>query len=223
MSSARLPGKVLREVGGRPLLEHLLRRLDRCEGLDAVLVATSVDRSDDPLAEFCRARGVEVFRGALEDVAGRFLGALERHPATACVRLSADSPLLDPALVDRAVREFLAGGWDLVTNVHPRSFPKGQSVEVLAPSLLRARHPAMDAEDREHVTRAFYRSPGGLRILNLAGDRDLSGIQLSVDTPEDLAAFAALVAAMTRPPETYGLEELLRLRAGPVEIAGSTP
>jgi spore coat polysaccharide biosynthesis protein SpsF (cytidylyltransferase family) len=217
MSSARLPGKVLRVVAGKPLLAYVLERLQRCPALDGLVVATSSEASDDGVAALCDERGVACHRGALEDVAGRFATALEAFPCEAFVRVSGDSPLLDPALVARAVDTFRAGAFDLVTNVFPRSFPRGQSVEVVRTAAFRACLPLMTGpEDREHVTPALYRHAERFRIMNLPAERDWSGRRFVVDDAEDLERFAGLIAAMRRPHWEYGLAELAALVPPPL-------
>jgi spore coat polysaccharide biosynthesis protein SpsF len=213
-SSQRLPGKVLRQIDGRTLLDFLLERLARCRGLSRIVVATSTDGSDDALAAFCRSRSIVFYRGALDDVLGRFVAVAGQLGEPALVRINGDSPLLDPAIVDEAVRLFEEGGADIVTNVHPRSFPKGQSVEVLAVTALRrAAEQSDDPSDREHVTRFFYRRPEQFRIRNFKREPAAADIQLSVDTPEDFAALERVVAQMRRPQAEYGLDEILALRA----------
>src|SRR5262245_42610822 len=102
-SSARLPGKVLRPMAGRPMLAHLFDRVHRASEPDAVWLATSTDASDDPVASLAAALGVACHRGPLDDVLGRFIGAAEAARAAAVVRVNGDSPLLDPALIDRAI------------------------------------------------------------------------------------------------------------------------
>lgn len=212
-SSQRLPGKVLREVDGKPLLGYLLERLRRCREIAQTVIATSTDASDDAIARYCEAHDTRLYRGPLEDVLGRFVEVAESLDESALVRISGDSPLMDPAIVDRAVSLYGAGGADLVTNVQVRSFPKGQSVEVIAvDALRRAAAQTDDHEDREHVTRYFYRRPEQFRIRNFKRERDAADIQLSVDSPEDFQMFAQLVAAMQRPPAEYGLDEILALR-----------
>ena len=106
MSSSRLPGKVLRPVRGRPVLQYLLERVDRADGLDRVAVATSVHASDDPILGFCRGCPVACVRGALDNVAQRLADAAWSLELDAFVRLTADSPLIDSALISRAVAEF---------------------------------------------------------------------------------------------------------------------
>jgi spore coat polysaccharide biosynthesis protein SpsF len=212
MSSRRLPGKVLRRVAGKPLLGYLVERLRRCRPLDGVTLATSTSPDDDAVARFCEAEAVPCHRGPLDDVAGRFLGALEQTRADAFVRVNGDSPLLDPRLIDVAVTRFRGGDADVVTNVLRRTYPPGQSVEVVRGYAFRRAYRLMtEPADFEHVTRVFYRLPDRFRLVGFESPTDRSGVRLAVDTPDDLAAFAAIVARMSRPHHEYSLEEILEL------------
>lgn len=212
MNSERLPGKVLREVCGRPLLAYLVERLAGCRDAPTI-VATSTSEHDDAVAAFCAAAGVLCHRGPEDDVASRCAEAAERFGLTAFGRVSGDSPLLDPVLVDRAVTLFRRDEYDLVTNVRPRTFPPGQSVEVVRVDAFLAALPSLEAQQREHVTQHLYDAGLGLRIANFAADRDYGDLRLAVDTEEDLERIEALVAAMERPHWEYGLDEIARLAA----------
>lgn len=209
MSSRRLPGKSLRALAGKPLLQYLVEVAQQCKESDAFLVATSTEASDQPIADLCEQRGWPLFRGSLENVAERLLRASEAFGLDAFVRLNGDSPLHDPRLVDRCARIFRQGDFDLVTNVFPRSFPKGQSVEVVSRQALAKALPEMNEADREHVTPYFYRNPHAFRIRNLASDEDLSSINLCVDTQEDLARIEAMIHELKNPPWQCELPELL--------------
>ncbi len=212
MGSKRLPGKSLRPVLGKPLLQYLLERLSHAECLDGIVVATSDAEADDEIAAFCGNSGVPLFRGSLSDVAGRMAGALGDHPFDAFVRVNADSPLLDQGLVDRGIRLFRQGTYDLVTNVHPRTYPKGESIEILKSSTFRNVYREMTQDDDlEHVTRYFYRNEKLFRIYNFGSKRQWGEIQLSVDAPEDISLFSAIVSRMTRPHWSYTLEEILAI------------
>lgn len=217
MGSARLPGKVLMELAGRPALDYLLERLRRAQTLDAVVVATSTEPGDDAVAAHCAAAGVACHRGPHDDVALRLLEAAEAAGLDAFVRVNGDSPLLDQALVDRGVRLFRQGGRDLVTNVFPRSFPRGQSVEVISTATLRAALPRLAAPgDREHVTAGLYRDPDALAIENFDAGPDGVGadggeVRLVLDTTEDAELIQRVLSAMSRPHWTHGWTEVLAL------------
>lgn len=216
MGSARLPGKVLMDLHGRPALDYLLERLDHAQRLDAVIVATSVEAADDAIARHCAAAGVRCHRGPHDDVAARLLEAAEAAGLEALVRVNGDSPLLDQALVDHGVELFRQGGADLITNVHPRSFPRGQSVEVIGSASLRAALPRLSADDREHVTAGLYREPGRLAITNFDAGPDAVGfdagdVRLVLDTPDDARLIEGVLGAMRRPHWQHGWAEVLAL------------
>ncbi|MBV9523022.1 MAG: NTP transferase domain-containing protein [Alphaproteobacteria bacterium] len=212
MSSHRLPGKVLRPLLGTPMIAYLIERLAQADGLDAIILATSTDASDDGLAAFAAGRGIACHRGALADVGGRMLEAARRHRLDALVRVNGDSPLLDPALVAKGIALFRRGGSDLVTNVRPRSYPKGQSVEIVAvEALARAMEATQDRADREHVTPFLYAHPEHFRVTNFAAASPRPELQLSIDTDADAARIEAMMARMTRAHLAYGVEALIAL------------
>jgi spore coat polysaccharide biosynthesis protein SpsF len=210
--SQRLPGKALREVGGRPLLGYALDICRRIEGVDAIALATTTRPVDDVLADFARAEGVACVRGDTDDVAGRFLETCRELAFDAALRLNGDSPLNRAALLTQAVRIFRDGKFDLVTNVPGRSFPFGVSAEVVAAEALRAAYPHMSRTNREHVTQYLYEHPASLRMHRLdSGRDDLRGIQLAVDDARDLERFAALRAALGPRLWTAEVAELCEL------------
>ena len=212
MGSERFPGKVLHRAAGKPMLKYLLERLDHCTSLDAKVVATSSDEQDTPLESQCRDWGVNCFRGDLHNVARRFQQALDAYRFDAFVRINGDSPLLDQRLVDRAVQLFREGKADMVTNVLERTFPRGQSVEVLgAEAYGRGQDLMREPDDFEHVTRVFYKNAHQFRIVDFRSEPPRGTLHLAVDTPEQMRRFAALVAAMDRPHWQYDLEGIVRL------------
>ena len=211
MSSQRFPGKALHKVAGKPILQYLLERLDHCSSLDGVVIATSTEDSDTPIVHFCLERGVTCYRGSLYNVAGRFKEVLDVYHFDGFVRVSGDSPLLDQRLIEKGVGIFLKGDFDIVTNILPRTYPAGQSVEVLRSNTFRRAYRLMrEDEDLEHVTRYFYKNRCHFRLFNFASGEDHSKIHLSVDTERDMNTFAAIIARMDRPHWQYGLREILQ-------------
>lgn len=197
MSSTRLPGKVLKPILGRPMLERQIERLRRARSLTRLLVATSTDASDDPVVALCDELGVESHRGPLDDVLGRFHGALEAcgRPAT-FLRLTADCPLADPALIDLAVDSHGASGADYTYTSADQTYPKGLDVEVVATTaLVAAWRETRDPYDREHVTPFIYRRPGRFRLNALRRDPP-ERWRWTVDTPEDFAFVTAVYEAL---------------------------
>jgi spore coat polysaccharide biosynthesis protein SpsF len=223
MSSNRLPGKVLRPLAGRLLLGWVVDRLAKASELSAVVVATSEESDDDPVAEFCRSEGVPCHRGPLDDVAGRVVGAAAANDLDVLVRISGDSPLIHPAVVDLGVARYRAGDADLVTNVFPRTFPPGQSVEVVATDLLRSWLGRMTTPSaREHVTISLYEAADELRIVNLVHPVDLSAVRMTVDTEEEALVAERVLAGLGSAHLGVGLDDLadLVVRASTSRPAG---
>lgn len=185
MSSTRLPGKVLAEIEGRPMLEILLTRLSLAKHLDEIVVATSTLDSDDPISDLATSMGIKVYRGSIDDVRSRYLGAAANSNADCIVRITGDCPLTDHRIVDTAIEKFKSTKSDYVSNVNPPTFPDGLDVEVFSVSALRKSVSASKSKaDVEHVT-PFLRS-GSFAQENLALERDLSGIRWTVDTAADM-------------------------------------
>lgn len=214
MSSNRLPGKVLARVREKPMLQYLLDSLRQARHGLPVVIATSSEASDDPLADFCQENDLDCHRGPLEDVAGRFADVLRAFGFTAFVRLCGDSPLLDWRIMDAVLDLFAARPVDLATNVHPRSFPAGQSVEVVSSSaFLEAEARMTDPADREHVTRYFYRHASEYTIANYSSWLNFPCLRLSVDTPRDMQRFAYILERTKGAPWTMDATALSVLAA----------
>jgi spore coat polysaccharide biosynthesis protein SpsF len=196
MSSARFPGKMLAPFAGRPLIAQVLERFREYDLHSRVVVLTSVDSTDDPLADFVANRcRVPVFRGDLDNVVARFQSALAEYPCEWFVRISGDSPFIDASLV-QAMIEFSDRDHDVVSNVVRRTFPPGQSVECVRSDVFRA----LDSNDltpsqREHVTKVFYDRPDDWRLRSvICDDPKWAGVRMVVDHLDDLRALEAGVA-----------------------------
>ncbi|MBM3545142.1 MAG: hypothetical protein FJX44_11710 [Alphaproteobacteria bacterium] len=211
MSSRRLPGKVLKPLAGTPVLGRVVERCRAVRGTDLLAVVTSDKPSDDAVTGFAASAGVELFRGPLDDVAARFLGASEAFDLDAFVRVNADSPLHDPTLIERGVAMFRKGGADLVTNVLRRTFPTGLSVEVVDRARYQEAYDGMDAEEREHVTLHYYRHPDAFRIASFESGRELGDRTLSIDTPEDFARIERIVSAMDQAERDFDWQATIAL------------
>ncbi len=196
--SSRLPGKGLIEVSGRPLLAYTIERLRKVPALERIILATSDRNMDDGLAAFAATSGVECFRGSAADVAGRVLRCAQAFNIDAFARVNGDSPLIDYDAITDAIRRYDGTGADVVTNVFPRSFPSGASVEIVRTKAFERAYAAMTKPGHfEHVTKFFYDNPGAFSIINMdSKDPALTLINLAVDTREDLERFRNLVLAM---------------------------
>jgi spore coat polysaccharide biosynthesis protein SpsF len=202
MSSTRLPGKVLADVAGAPMILRQIERLKRATRLERIVVATSDQASDNPLAVCLIAAGVPVFRGSLDDVLARYIGAIEAFgPVRTVVRLTADCPLVDPDLIDQTLQAHERSGADYTSNTPARrSFAKGLDVEVFESVALKiAADETADPYDHEHVTPFLYRHPNRFKIEGLEQAADEGDVRWTVDRPDDLdfvrAVYDGLYAA----------------------------
>lgn len=195
MGSTRLPGKVLADLAGRPLLAFMLERLRPIPA--ELVVATSGLARDDAVEAVALSVGVPVVRGPESDVLTRFILALDEHPADRVVRLTADCPLVDPPLVCQALALQRSTDADYVSNSVVRTFPDGLDVEVVRSEVLRlAAEEATTAYDREHVTSYIYGHPGRFSHVVLRNAEDLSRLRWTVDTADDLRFVQAAVEAL---------------------------
>jgi spore coat polysaccharide biosynthesis protein SpsF len=173
-------------LAGKPLLQWVVDNLTGADEMAPVMVATSTHATDGPIAAWCAGQGVRCHRGPLDDVASRVMAAARSVNAEAFVRVSGDSPLIDPALVSQALKLFRAADVDLATNIQVRTFPKGFSVEVIRVAALdRHLQQFETGDDREHVTTVLYRHPDNLRMIGFTSGAALGELQLSVDTEDD--------------------------------------
>ncbi|MCU1411437.1 MAG: acylneuraminate cytidylyltransferase [Rhodoglobus sp.] len=187
VSSARLPGKVLAPLLGEPMIVRQLERLARSQQLDRIVVATSVDPSDDPLVEALEPRGFTVRRGALDDVVARFDVIVREFAPTTIVRLTADCPLTDVAVIDRVIGAHLGTGSDYTSNVIEPTYPDGLDVEAIsADAWRRLMALPLTAREREHVTLGLYGRPDSFFLTSITQQPDRSALRWTVDIPDDL-------------------------------------
>lgn len=217
MGSSRLPGKTLADVKGHSVLALMLGRMKRASLLDELVVATTVHPRDERVAEAARACGVRVVRGSEHDVLHRYVDAARATGARTIVRLTADCPLLDPAVVDLLTAHFLAQdpAADLVTNAPPvgRTYPDGMDVEVLSRDTLeRLATTVTSAMHREHPTSALYAGESDVRTVHL--DRDLGDVRITVDDQDDLDRVRRVVARFDH--DRFTLDDVIgALEVGP--------
>jgi spore coat polysaccharide biosynthesis protein SpsF len=199
MSSSRLPGKVLLDLGGKPMLAWVVERAKMANSIDMVGVATTDDSSDDALVDFCVIAGVSIYRGSMHDVLDRYYQAARLFEAQVVVRITGDCPLIDPALVDYTVAEFFRSGADFAANRLPppwkRTYPIGLDTEVASfAALERAWKEAKQLFEREHVMPYLYDEAGRFNIKLVNHDVDYGALRWTVDTAEDLELMRKLIA-----------------------------
>jgi spore coat polysaccharide biosynthesis protein SpsF len=215
MTSTRLPGKVLMDLAGRPMLAQQLRRIERCRSLDDIVIATTTNSTDDAVVALARAAGVRWFRGSEVDVLGRYAGAAREAGADVVVRLTADCPLIDAAVTDRVV-DALTGSpepVDYASNVVRRTYPQGLDTEALWRDTLDRvdRHAQSASSAREHVTSYIYAERPDLFVLrSVTDDTDASDLRWTVDVTADLERVRRLYADLGLDERVVPYDEIVR-------------
>jgi spore coat polysaccharide biosynthesis protein SpsF len=214
MTSIRLPGKVLRLVLGKPLLQYQVERLQRVLEGDELVIATTTNFSDLPIVDLCTTLKIPFFRGSEEDVLSRYFEAAVHCEADIVVRITADCPIIDPKVIDKVIRFFLdhEKNYDYVSNDLQPSYPRGMDVEVFPMRVLReAFKEANQRSEREHVTPFIYTRPERYRLGNVSYRKDCSNYRWTVDTIEDFELIEKMIQALYPKDEKFGLEDCLLL------------
>ncbi len=222
MTSTRLPGKVLTPCLGKPMLELMVERVRRVPSLDGIIIATTTNRTDDPVAALADRLGVGCWRGSEEDVLTRVLEAAQAFDVDVIVELTGDCPLMDPEIVERVIQEYRRAGVDYVSNVLTRGYPIGMDTEVFATAVLAdvARR-SDDPVDHEHVSVYIYQHPEIYTLGNVAAPPQCERprLRLTLDTPEDLQVIRSVFEALYPANPEFSLADVLEFLDRKPEIA----
>jgi spore coat polysaccharide biosynthesis protein SpsF (cytidylyltransferase family) len=187
MSSKRLPGKVLMKIQGKTLIERVVERVSESKYVTKIIVATSKHNTDIPLRKLCFNKKIECYASSLSNVADRFYEVLEKYGSKSFLRINADSPFIDPQLIDKCLFKFNNTDSDIVTNVFPRTFPKGQSVEIIKSSIFKKNLPKIKKKAHlEHITKFFYENNNNFKINTIRSNKNYSKFNMCVDTASDI-------------------------------------
>ncbi len=227
-NSTRLPGKVLKEVCGKPILERQLERLARVKTAARIVVATTSDATDESIALLCRRLAVDVFRGHPTDLLDRHYRAALAFGADAVAKIPSDCPLIDPAVVDRVLARFAVGDCDYVGNLHPASYPDGNDVEVMSlEALATAWREAQLAMEREHTTPYLWERPERFRLANVSWEAGAEGTlrdysmshRWTIDYPEDYEFIRCVYEALYPQNPEFSMGDILDLLAVRPDLA----
>ena len=187
-NSKRFKNKVLYKIYNKPIIWHVISKIKKSKNVKKIIVATSDKKTDDKLIKYLKNIKIDYFRGSLNNVAKRLCDAAEKNKANFFMRISADSPMIDTAIIDKALKIFNSQKkkYDIITNVFPRSYPKGQSVEIIKTSKLRNFLNKFNKDQKEHVTRYFYKNYKKFMIKNFTSVKNKTKIKLAIDTENDL-------------------------------------
>ncbi len=211
MSSTRLPGKVLMEIGGKPLLEHVIERIAQAELDLPLIVCTSTNQEDKKIKDLCDALNINCFQGSLLDVASRFVEISKIYQLSSFIRISGDSPLIDSNIINNFFTKWDLK-YDILTNVFPRSYPTGQSVEIVNANTFKLNVCNFNSsEECEHVTHYFYQRSKEFKIKNLKCEENLSNYCLAVDSKADFQKVSKLIKKTGSNWKYLGFKELLSI------------
>jgi len=214
MTSTRLPGKVMKIVCDKPLLEHLINRLRRVKYADQVVIATTVNDTDNQIVNLCKELGTLYYRGSEGDVLGRYYEAAVKYGGDIIIRITSDCPVIDPEVVDYLINFFANNieKYDYVSNTLERSYPKGMDAEITSFDTLKEAHfNAYDPFDREHVTPFIKMRPQQFRLYNILYKADMSRYRWTVDTPADLELITKIYDALYYKNPLFSLNDILDL------------
>ena len=231
MGSTRLPGKVLADIGGVPMLQRVIDRTKAVQAIDDLVVATTMNPEDDALAEWLEESNIACFRGSSDDVLARFVDAATERNGELIVRVTADDPLKDPDIMSQLIARMQQDPLlDYASNTIDPTWPEGLDMEVIRLSALKHAHrEATLRSDREHVTPFIWNRPATFRLVNIRFEKDLSHWRLTVDKPADLELIRMIFSRFADNPLVRFQEivswleerpELLAINAGTIRNEG---
>jgi len=210
MGSTRLPGKVLKEVNGIPLLQYQIERMRRSRLINELVIATTEHDDEEPILILCNKLGVSIYQGSELDVLERYYHTAKYYDADIVIRMTSDCPLIDPDIIDQVIQYYLRNKYDYVSNTQKRTYPRGMDTEVFSTKLLEnANKNARENYEREHVTPYFYLNPEQYKIGQLVNKVDNSHYRLTVDTDEDLQLISILINDLYLKNSNFDLEMIL--------------
>lgn len=210
--STRLPGKILKEVMGKPLLSYLLERLKRVVLCNEICVATTTKEQEQPIVDICSQLSVKVFRGSEENVLERYFLAAQNLNANAIVRITSDCPLIDPIEIDKLIAYYLAnsGCYDYTSHGLERTYPMGMEAEIFSfDALKRTYQEAKSDSEKEHVTLYMRRNPALFRLGNLAYHENKKNHRWTVDTAEDFELIAKIIENLYPANFEFSLKDII--------------
>lgn len=211
-SSTRFPGKVLWELNGQPMIIRQIARIKKSKRVSRVVVATTLDNSDNGLCSAVQEFGVETFRGSVEDVLSRFISIIGTHDFQIVVRLTADCPMVMPSIIDTMVEEFDKSDLDYISNTLKPTFPDGLDVEVFSrEALIRLSSMNLTDQEKEHVTLGFHRRQDVFKIANYESPEDLSTLRWTVDYAEDLDFVREIYSYFKGKEATFEMRDILEV------------
>jgi len=209
-SSKRLPGKVLKKISGLSILERVFNQVKKSKKIKRIIIATSNHKTDKKIIKFCKIKNINCFVGPLNDVFKRFYLIAKNQNYKSFVRVSADSPFVDPKLIDRAVTIYNKKNYDIVTNIFPRTFPKGFSVEVIRSKIILNSITKIKKKiNKKHLTSYFYKNYKKYKIKNLSNNVNYNNLNFSIDSKDDFIKAKKIIKIIRN--KDFTLNDILKV------------
>lgn len=211
MGSTRLPGKILKEVLGRPLLQYQIERIKKVKSIDQIIVATTMKEEDNQIVDFCKEQPILYYRGSEEDVLERYYQTALQFNGDIIVRLTSDCPIIDPNIIENVINYYKQQDFDYVSNTLERTFPRGMDTEVFSFEVLKKAFIEADGlHFREHVTPYLYLNPNIFKLGSIESDINNSRYRLTVDTTEDFTLIQKIINDLYPINRQFSLEEVIK-------------
>lgn len=212
MGSTRLPGKIMKKVNNKPLLEYQLERIKRSKVINNIIIATTNDGSERPIVELANKMGIDIFKGSESNVLERYYLASKEYRSDIVVRITSDCPIIDPAIIDSVIKLYLENNYDYVSNTQVRTFPRGMDTEVFSFACLEKAYQNAEAEyEKEHVTPYLYLNPKLFSVGQYTSTENNSLYRLTVDTREDFELISIILSNLYPENHHFSLQDVLQL------------
>lgn len=212
LASTRLPRKIMLQACGKSMLELMIERVKRSTKLDKIIIATSTNKQDDEIAKFCKDLKVDCYRGSEDDLLARYKEAADSFNVDVIVRLTSDTPIIDPKTIDNVIEAYLKNNYDFVSNCYPmpRTYPDGTNVEVFSHEILNdANKEAKKPSEREHVTFFMWMQPDRYKIFRVDYQHDISKYRLNLDYEEDYVLLKTIFEELYPKNQIFSMEDVL--------------
>lgn len=209
-NSSRLPGKILLKINGIPILKYIVDRLRLVVPIENIVVATSDEKSDDAIEQFCIENNTRYYRGNLHNVASRFLNCAIENQFDFAIRINGDNIFIDIDLLREVIERAESESFSFISNVQNRTFPKGMSIEGISVDLYKSKISDFTEHDNEHVMTYFYRNADSIEHLFIYNQKypELAGVQLAIDTKEDFEKAKHIIDQLNIPQNNFNLKEI---------------
>jgi spore coat polysaccharide biosynthesis protein SpsF len=214
MGSTRFPGKILKDIQGKPMLWHVINRVNYSNLIDKIVIATTDNKEDDKIEGFCKTNDISSYRGSQKDVLDRYYQVARIYQVDLIIRITSDCPLIDPDIIDKAIEHYLNNKEkvDYVSNTLERTYPRGMDAEVFSFGVLeKVWQKAKKQYEREHVTPYIYENPDTFNLSCIKNENDLSYLRLTVDEEKDLELVIGIYKKLYKKNNIFYLEDIVKL------------